>query len=205
MKNLEAVIRTAREIHDNINLVDSNDDKLAPYFFLVGKFAGYTEQKLKEKYDNPDFQLVAVVSPITTTLVYGMSAIFPEEATAYITCSSLRNYCWRRYVYTKEICHHYTGYYQSSFEGEPLIQLARASRDSNYSRDTELDDEQFCLFLAIELMIPWKFRGEISDVYRQQNSTYQVALSTRVPLSIVDFFFNNDYSGVSAEINRSVS
>ncbi len=67
-----------------------------------------------------------------------------------------------------------------------------------------MDDETFCLYLAIEVMLPWDKRLELSDMHDRSATNLQMAKRFMVPSAIIEHYFDSGYGQISFTFNRSM-
>jgi hypothetical protein len=118
------------------------------------------------------------------------------------------NPCHKRFAVCKELCHILTDdNYVSSHN--PIEQLNRALvtnkkvlgyKESDleinpFFSGVELQTEEFCFLLALEVLIPISKRDKIiADFRGKGTTTYDIAVSLRIPESLVIFFFQSNYN-----------
>lgn len=117
------------------------------------------------------------------------------------------NPCHKRYALCKELCHVLTD--DGDFKvHNPIAQLNRAlaankkilgykesELEFNPFFSADLQAEEFCFLLALEILIPVNKRDKlVADVRENGKKTYDVAVQLRIPESLVIFFIQSGYN-----------
>lgn len=144
------------------------------------------------------------------TLLTDISIHIEKPDRYEILIPEIFNCCHKRFALCKELCHILTDDKFSSSRN-PFDQLNRALvtnkkvlgyKESEFEINplftgTELLSEEFCFLLALEILIPIPQRDKlIADVRVKGIKTYDVALSLRIPESLVIFFIQSNYNFV---------
>ena len=85
------------------------------------------------------------------------SAVWAYKDHAVIEIAA-KNTCWTRMAYAKELAHIYMGFVDGEYGSlNMLLTAARTARQNlpEHNNEKILNDEMFCFYLAMELMIPW--------------------------------------------------
>lgn len=120
--------------------------------------------------------------------------------------------CWKRFTIAKELLHLFSGTAvdKGVAEAAILIMAAKSSRKLLVSETTELDDETFAFYLAIEVMIPWQLRYQFDRLRSMNATTLQMAKVFMVPERIVQHFLSDsadchcNYAGLSRRVNENI-
>lgn len=143
----------------------------------------------------------------TSAEVYGLLAPYSgmTPPTAYILLAKGMSRCWRRFCIVKELVHlHHPedglALSPTSTE-ETMLRLSKESRFRQVADNEDLDYESMGIYMAIELMIPWRFRGELSDLRATGKTNHQIAEQYLLPMAVVDQYFDCHYAECSARIH----
>lgn len=128
-----------------------------------------------------------------------------------IIYGSWMSLCWKRFIVAKELLHLYSGTDRDDDvkDADELINMARSSRFLIPDENTDMCDEAAGLFLAIEVMLPWRLRDQYLWLRKQKATDWQIAKMFMVPVDIVKFFSDtlckNDvtYVELSDKLNRN--
>lgn len=110
-----------------------------------------------------------------------------------------QTWCWRRFVACKELCHIILDDKESHTDNIPqLIDDLRSSQFMMPSKS--VSSEQFAFFMAIEILMPWKF-------YKRYDSpparNYKIATFFRIPEAIVDARRQSGFSKLNDELDQA--
>lgn len=106
-----------------------------------------------------------------------------------IVLSSSQTTCWKRFTLCKELCHMLTDD-SSVYARNVTDQIAHAIKVRDAFRVTsELNSEEFCFILAIELMIPLQRRAEIRRKIKESESHFNIANSLKIPEWIINYYY----------------
>lgn len=117
------------------------------------------------------------------------------------------NTCWTRMSVAKELAHLYIGVVEEEYpEIDMLLLAARTARQNLRGlalNDTIANDEIFCFYLAIELLLPFgDLRDELLEM-RERKATYlEMARRFMVPERIISHFFESGWSEISWQARR---
>lgn len=102
------------------------------------------------------------------------------------------NRCWTRFVATKELAHVYMGFAPGYLTLNLLLTAALSARQTLPEHDNDLiDDEKFCFYLAMEILLPpGKIRKEAIDMRASGKTSYEIAKRFLIPERIVTHFFD---------------
>ena len=97
--------------------------------------------------------------------------------------------CWKRFVVAKELLHLYSGTDQDddTKDADDLINAARDSCLNIPDENTELSDEASGLYLAIEVVLPWRLREQYIWLRENNATDWQIAKVFMIPSEIVGF------------------
>ena len=117
------------------------------------------------------------------------------------------NTCWTRMSVTKELAHLYVGLVEDEYANVDMLLLAaRTARQNlnglafNYLIE---NDEVFCFYLAIEILLPFgKLRDELLEMRKQKATYLEMAKRFMVPERIVCHFFESGWSEISWKARR---
>jgi Zn-dependent peptidase ImmA (M78 family) len=113
------------------------------------------------------------------------------------------NFCHRRYAMCKELCHVLTDD-PSENANNPSEQLELAIRGSQSIRELDnrlffrsLGSEDFCMMLAVEMMLPESTRDDLTiALTSRQEPAFDVAYRLRIPEAFIKFYRDSIYSDV---------
>ncbi len=203
--DMHSLVSVAREIHlKNSDLVAANDQ------VQVGKLIDITSKKAVESFGE-DICAVNGSYPIRIFRVnapdctYLHSLVLGRKKEAVILLSPSLNPCWTRFCSAKELAHLFIGCSTTTNDSAMLLTLARNSRFNAATLEAEMDTETFCLYLAIEILLPWTLRGKLSDMHHEKGfTTLQIAKHFMVPCAIIEQYFECEYGALSFKANKDV-
>ena len=117
------------------------------------------------------------------------------------------NTCWTRMAYAKELAHIYMGFVHEYDGLDLFLTAARTARQNLPANNNEKvpNDEMFCFYLAVELLIPWgDLRDEAMDMHAKGRTNYEIAKRFMLPELIVQHFFEGGWFRRSYEGNLAV-
>lgn len=112
------------------------------------------------------------------------------------------NTCWTRMSVAKELAHLYVGLVEDEYPGIDMFLLAARTARQNLSglalNSVIANDEIFCFYLAMEILLPYgKLRDELLAM-RESKATYlEMARRFMVPERIICHFFESGWSEIS--------
>lgn len=116
------------------------------------------------------------------------------------------NRCWLRMDLAKELAHLYVGMEQDEYHDfDLLLTASRTARDNLPAHGNEeiRDDEMFCFYLAIEVLLPWgPLRTEAMDMHASGKTDLEIANRFKIPVRIITHFFDGGWSKWSWEGHR---
>lgn len=127
------------------------------------------------------------------------------DDSAKITYSSDLNTCWKRMAICKEIahllidckpCHRTT-------DGVALIQELITNAPV-MQPESPLESEWMGVVAAIEILLPWELRGELSLMKSAGKTDYEIAEYCRVPEKYVNVILSSNYGATSARMNQEL-
>lgn len=133
------------------------------------------------------------------------SALFRYHDHADILYSSSLNLCERRFAICKEAAHllidddnknHFTTDVVSLIAG--LITSAPMLEPHS-----PVGSESMGVIAAIEILIPWKLRNEITEM-QQTRSDFEIAEVCRIPEKFVNAVLKSNYGKLSEKLNREL-
>jgi hypothetical protein len=126
------------------------------------------------------------------------------------------NFCHARFAICKELCHVLTDddsvravdavvQLNSAYQTVKKITEVKGVMDlSPFFTQAVLSSEDFCLLLALEILIPIKERDQIlSDLSLKGYRPFDIAVRLRIPETLVKFFIESRYNWVYKRINGS--
>ena len=135
------------------------------------------------------------------------SAVWAYKDHAVIEIAA-KNTCWTRMAYAKELAHIYMGFVDGEYGSlNMLLTAARTARQNlpEHNNKKIPNDEMFCFYLAMELMIPWgELRNEAMEMHEKNRTNYEIAKRFKVPEWIVSHFFDDEWARRSWDGNRAV-
>lgn len=161
-------------------------------------------ESLAQVVANETGREIQVVKVKSETDIY--SQVFIYESKAVIELAPWMNTCWNRFSIAKELVHVWLAgnecLVKSDVDESLMLRLARDSRYVFASTDQALDGETAGIYGAIEFLLPWSIRKEISDQRHDNNKTnFQIAEKYLVPMVIIDQLFDLNYGEVSSKIH----
>ena len=158
-----------------------------------------------EKYEIKIAETLAPSEGYLRSLLATYENARPPHSRVLLTTDN--NRCWRRFCVTKEVMHVLTGFVGNPQNVSGQISLARKSRFTTPNEGTpDLDGETFCLYLAIEVLIPWRYRQELSaDLHERRLTLLQIAHKYAVPRAIIEEILETDYAESSYKINSGIA
>lgn len=178
-----------------------------------GALYGIVSQRAKDVLAPNGIVLTDGIYPITVkqlrniTTESAHSAVWAYKDHAQIEIAA-KNTCWTRMAYAKELAHIYMGFVNGEYENlNMLLTAARTARQNLPAHNNEQvpNDEMFCFYLAIELLIPWgDLRNEAMDMHKNARSFYEIAKRFMVPEWIVSHFFDGGWAERSWSGNNAI-
>lgn len=124
------------------------------------------------------------------------------------------SFCVKRFAILKELIHYFKPEWYANDTSEKALydSISQSSRCRSVWPGivTPLHIESFCYYCAIETLLWWgkdgAARGSLADMHQSGVTEYVMACAFRVPLSVVQYFFEADsrYAGVSNQLNLSI-
>lgn len=139
-----------------------------------------------------------------TESAHGSVWVYKDHAQIEIAAN---NACWTRMTYAKELAHIYMGFVDKYESLDLLLTASRTARQNLPEHNNEIvpNDEMFCFYLALELMLPWgELRNEAMDMHRKGRTHYEIAKRFMLPELMVSHFFDGGWSVRSWNGNRAV-
>ena len=135
--------------------------------------------------------------------VYSLSILLREKLSnnCRIIVPPTFNKCYKRFAICKEVCHILTDDSTVS-ANTPSKELLLAidprkriiSADKSVFKRKSLKAEEFCIFLAIELMLADDRRDQIvTDTALQNASNYDMAKLFQIPEALIKFYIDSEY------------
>ena len=168
-----------------------------------------------------EIRIISSALPGDVSGVYGF--VLDEGEFARIVINGSMNLCWKRFAITKELMHLYIGLAGSGGDvsgrteasAADVVKNAVASRrvyPQKFDDPTEknLDEESAALFMAIEVLIPWGLRSQLSEMLTNRATAYQIAKAFMVPYNFIEFIFHRpdikglNYLEYSTRVNMQV-
>lgn len=147
---------------------------------------------------------VVRINKLTTSFLY--SQVWMRRSEAIIQLAPQLTRCWQRFCITKELLHLYIGCVPAPIDANSCLKLAHGSRfvlPENLKNG--MDEETFCLYLAIEVLLPWSQRMVLSDMKHNGDTPLQMATRYRVPVAIIEHYFDCGYAEISFEANKRLT
>ena len=117
------------------------------------------------------------------------------------------NVCWTRMTLAKELAHVYMGFVDEYQTLDLLLTASRTARQNLPEHNNEIvpNDEMFCFYLALELLLPWgDLRDEAMDMHRKNCTFYEIARRFMLPELMVKHFFDGGWCTRSWDGNLAV-
>jgi len=128
-----------------------------------------------------------------------------RDVTPVILVHKRETKCWTRFSVTKELLHLYMGCTANGESINDRLMLAQDCRKNLPNNDiSPIDDETYCFYMAIELMLPWAHRDELSDMNANNEPPLEMAKRFMIPLQIIKHYFEGEYGARSFRINRGL-
>lgn len=140
--------------------------------------------------------------------IYGY--VLTKRISAIVVYRASLNYCWRRFTVMKELAHLYSETTADSIL-QAAVAIAFAAKESRQvipTLDADLDAETAALYIALEVMIPWRLRQQFYALKDAGATCYQIAKAFMVPQTLVNHFMSdwndkNTYAGLSYQLNST--
>ncbi|MBO6835029.1 MAG: hypothetical protein JJ878_11640 [Alphaproteobacteria bacterium] len=117
------------------------------------------------------------------------------------------NYCWRRFVVTKELCQCIfdveAARVQTTKDVDQLVDMLRSQASSGGTAGwlPTAHSEQFSVWAALEVLCPVEDRLKLQDAYnRQALSTMQLARAFRIPVEYMTFAMENAFIDLGSQL-----
>lgn len=132
-----------------------------------------------------------------------MAMLHRYQSSANVIYGKNLNVCWSRFVICKELVHlaldsepsHYTkdvlGLIHGLINNVDLLSL-----------DDELGSEKVAFITAVEVLLPWKLRGELYKMDADGLPDKDIACKWRVPEKIVSFLLRSSFRAFSEKANQ---
>lgn len=189
--------RLARSLHeDHTDLRPKiGDDRFRVH---VGHLRDLTEKKIGRP--------ISVRIANDPGCMNGMVLDLADKAVILVSQRHSENPCWIRMTVTKELVHLYSGHMLDG--GGSLNMDLVAARDCRIDIPSIHDDmhiEKFCFYAALEILLPYEWRGAFSDAFRVEKLTpYLLACNCRIPQTLVTYFFDRGFAEKSLEANQAI-
>lgn len=138
--------------------------------------------------------------------VYGYVEM--ERELASIVYNGGLNLCWERFTLAKELMHLVLPITPDGTDLDSvamsMLETAVASRRLKFTSSTQLSDELAALIMALEILVPWALRPQLSRLIKAEATPYQIAKVFMMPLNFCEYMLTSDYLNLSARINEGV-
>lgn len=117
------------------------------------------------------------------------------------------NACWTRMALAKELAHVYMGFVDEYETLDLLLTASRTARQNlpEYNNEVVPNDEMFCFYLALELLLPWgELRDEAMAMHTKNCTSYEIAKRFMLPELMVLHFFDGGWCTRSWDGNRAI-
>jgi len=132
--------------------------------------------------------------------LFGM--LLRYDTHAKIIYSQSMNTCWRRFVVCKELAHLLIDTDAEHFTNNPVSLVQELINDVPVMRtDHDINSERLAMIAAVEMLLPWCLRGQLTGMAEEGLSDLQIAQEFRVPEKIVNLMLRSDYGNFSKESN----
>lgn len=195
---LLSAIRSARILHkDNPQLT------LSGGMVIVQPHLKQIALRKSIEIGGPSSVLVARTQTVSEGALH--SYILFRKTTAVILLHSSANTCWSRFSIAKELLHIYTGCPHNGESIPDRLRLAHSSRFNLPAQDNApIDDETYCFYMALELLLPWSHRMALSDMKASGAPPRVMATCFMIPCQVIDHFFEGGYAERSFRINSAL-
>ncbi len=124
-----------------------------------------------------------------------MGALLRYKTYARVVYPATENPCWRRFVMAKEMAHLIIDTDSQQYTQDPirLIQELINRAPIQFERSHQLESEQIAVYVAYELLIPWKFNAECLQKLADGESMINIAKWLRIPQKAVEFVLSPPY------------
>jgi hypothetical protein len=159
------------------------DGHAEPWRVNVERFIGIIEQERGCKVS-----IKLATNP--TERLHGSVMTGQGKAIILVDAKHAENECWQRMVTVKELMHVLIGKHCNGSALTTELMSAKTCWSLVTDINVDLHCEVYCFCAAVELLIPRKFRGQISDAFHKQNQTHlAIAKSCKVPAAIIRHYF----------------
>lgn len=202
--DLSNLIKTARTIHDeNPSLLgEAGKVRVSPVLWDVAQ--SHAAKSLAGRINpNKEGKYPIRIVRLGTPPIHLYSLVFYKTDCAVIELASM-NPCWTRFCAAKELLHVYCGCSDGVADTSVLLKAAKASRFTALDKPTaEVDEETFCFYLAVEVMLPWPKRLMLSDMKARGEPILSMAQIFKIPTIIIDHYLNSGYAPLSFAANKA--
>lgn len=183
-RTFAGAVKLARSLkNDFVDLRHSSQGNVTPGFLNA------------VKEHRPNAEVFFIEDPGLSSFFYILRTDDKCEVVYGITA----NKCYRRFGVCKELCHILTDDAQVRTTSPTFeLQLAISVRTKFLLREQtlftdKLKSEEFCIFLALEIMLPEARREEILTRARLGDNHYDIAKLFDVPEAYIAFFIESQY------------
>ena len=111
------------------------------------------------------------------------------------------NYCWQRFVYTKELMHLFDIEDEQTTSTESFEKLLTEFGQPALERSPQIESEVKALWMALACFCPEKNRLEFkAQLDKGHIDNYSIALQLRIPEQYIPALFSPSYSDVIAQL-----
>jgi len=133
------------------------------------------------------------------------SALFRYTDHADVVYSTSLNRCWKRFSACKEVAHLLVDDGATHFTTDVVGLIQRIITDAPFfEADSSIESEYMGVIIAIELLLPWKFRKKLEAMRDAGKTDLQIAEHARVPEKFVNLLLRSPYGETSKRINEQL-
>lgn len=134
------------------------------------------------------------------------SALFRYRDKALIIYSADLNPCWRRFAVCKEAAHLLIDNKDEHMTTDvaSLIQQLITDAPINIAPESPIESESMGVVVALELLLPWKIRGQLIKMAQEGKTDREIADYAKVPQKYVNVMLRSGYGTLSARFNREL-
>ncbi|MBF0562889.1 MAG: hypothetical protein HQL37_12925 [Alphaproteobacteria bacterium] len=104
------------------------------------------------------------------------------------------NPCWERFVFTKELMHHFDDPAEASDSGDKFERMLEDLVPGGRERSPQADSEVACFWMALAVLCPESYRKKFDAERRAGRlDDYAIALQLRIPQVYVHRLFEDQY------------
>lgn len=150
------------------------------------------------------YPITVARSRMSTESAHGSVWAYKDHAQIEIAAN---NVCWTRMTLAKELAHVYMGFVDEYQTLDLLLTASRTARQNLPEHNNEVvpNDEMFCFYLALELLLPWgDLRDAAMEMHAKNRTSYEIAKRFMLPELMVKHFFDGGWCTRSWDGHRAI-